>query len=579
MNATFETPVAEEQARRLYRAVWRWHFYAGIFCIPLVIWLACTGSIYLFKPQIERWLDRPYDHLAISGPRATPEQITHAALNAVPKSSLHHYELPPSADAATRVIVGVGKDEFRVYVHPQTLQILKIINEDKRPMNIVFRLHGELLAGDWGSRVVELAASWAIVLIVSGLFLWWPRQSEKLAGVLWIRLRKGRRIFWRDLHAVTGIWVSGFALFLLLTGLPWAKSWGAYFTRVRQVTGTAVARQDWTTGRSSELAEREGMNRNSLAGDAMDHSNHMSHVMSHVRYAGGYEELNRVVPAAETLHLAAPVLITPPMEKNAPWTVKSAAQNRTLRTVVLVDPNTTAMVSREDFNQRQIIDRVLGVGIAAHEGQLFGLANQFLGLATAMGLVTLAISALVLWWRRRHVGVLGAPIPVGKPRWSFALIAVVVALALYLPAMAVSLFTVILFERLLFSRIPSVSRWLGLSAIALIACATAQPQHDGEILISRAHAPLPTFESLDDFSRNYFPRTVYDEARTQKDFDVQEITHASDGLPVRGMSIKPMGHGRPEVASDHIPTAAARAITVASTMTARRPVVEKTHRA
>ncbi len=48
-----------EQSKRLYRAIWRWHFYAGIFCIPLVIWLSCTGSIYLFRPQIERWIDRP----------------------------------------------------------------------------------------------------------------------------------------------------------------------------------------------------------------------------------------------------------------------------------------------------------------------------------------------------------------------------------------------------------------------------------------------------------------------------------------------------------------------------------------
>jgi uncharacterized iron-regulated membrane protein len=99
---------ADEESRRVYRAVWRWHFYAGVFCIPLVIWLACTGSIYLFRPQIERWLDRPYDHISIHGARATPEQIAVAAMNAVPHGSLHDYELPPSEDAAVRVIVGVG---------------------------------------------------------------------------------------------------------------------------------------------------------------------------------------------------------------------------------------------------------------------------------------------------------------------------------------------------------------------------------------------------------------------------------------------------------------------------------------
>jgi hypothetical protein len=30
-----------------YNAVWRWHFYAGLFCIPFIIWLSLTGTIYL----------------------------------------------------------------------------------------------------------------------------------------------------------------------------------------------------------------------------------------------------------------------------------------------------------------------------------------------------------------------------------------------------------------------------------------------------------------------------------------------------------------------------------------------------
>lgn len=146
-----------------------------------------------------------------------------------------------------------------------------------------------------------------------------------------------------------------------------------------------------------------------------------------------------------------------------PWTVKSDAQNRPLRTVVTMKPAAASIVSREDFSQRHIIDRVMGVGIAAHEGQLFGIMNQLISLATAMGLVLLSVSAVVVWWRRRSVGILGAPLPTQRPRWTFALVAVIVALALYLPAMAVSLAAVILMEKLLLSRIPSVSRWLGLA--------------------------------------------------------------------------------------------------------------------
>lgn len=460
MNTALKASAVEEQTRRIYRAIWRWHFYAGIFCIPLVIWLACTGSIYLFKPQIERWLDRPYNHLGLTGTRATPEQIANAAVGAVSNSTLHYYELPVYPDSANQVIVGVGGEEYRVYVNPVSLRILKVINEDDRPMRVIFRLHGELFAGDLGSRVVELAASWGIVLIVSGLYLWWPREPQRLAGVLWIRFNRGSRIFWRDLHAVTGFWVSALALFLLLTGLPWAKGWGTYFKKIREVTSASVVSQDWTMGRSSEIAKREAMTRD--LNSAAEHAEHMGHVMPRITGTGAYSSLNVLVPKAAQLHLAYPVLIMPAMQMNGAWTVKSDAQNRTLRTIAMMDPHSGALISREEFSQRQLLDRIVGVGVAAHEGQLFGVANQILGLLTAMGLVTLCVSATILWWRRRNVGVLGAPIPLAKPQWPSMLIVTVLLLAIYLPEMAASLIVVVLLEKLLLSRIPSTRSWLGL---------------------------------------------------------------------------------------------------------------------
>ena len=231
-----------------YRAVWRWHFYASLFCIPFVIILAISGAIYLFKPQIEAWNDRPYDHLTMAGNPASAADQVRAALAAVPDSTISSYELPPTPDAAARVIVRQGGESIRVYVHPESLQVLHTVQENERFMRVLFRLHGELWMGDRGSNMVELAASWTILMIVSGLYLWWPRGGSGLGGIVYPRLTKGSRIFWRDLHSVTGVWISALALFLLLSGLPWAKFWGNYFKTVRQITGTAVAQQDWTTG-------------------------------------------------------------------------------------------------------------------------------------------------------------------------------------------------------------------------------------------------------------------------------------------------------------------------------------------
>jgi uncharacterized iron-regulated membrane protein len=61
---------------------------------------------------------------------------------------------------------------------------MQVVNENSRPMTVIFHLHGELLMGDRGSMIVELAASWAIVMIATGIFLWWPRGAARLAGIL-----------------------------------------------------------------------------------------------------------------------------------------------------------------------------------------------------------------------------------------------------------------------------------------------------------------------------------------------------------------------------------------------------------
>ena len=250
-----------------YRAVWRWHFYASLFCIPFVIILAISGAIYLFKPQIEAWNDRPYDHLEIEGNTASAAEQIRAALAAVPGATLDAYELPTGPDAAARVIVRQNGEAIRVYLHPESLQVLAMIPENDRFTRLLFRLHGELLMGDRGSMVVELAASWTIIMILTGLYLWWPRQAKGLGGVVYPRLRAGSRIFWRDLHSVTGVWISALALFLLLSGLPWAKSWGNYLKAVRRLTGTAVAQQDWTTGSDRAAARASG-------GDSGEHGGH-----------------------------------------------------------------------------------------------------------------------------------------------------------------------------------------------------------------------------------------------------------------------------------------------------------------
>ena len=493
-----------------YRTVWRWHFYAGLFTLPFVIVLSISGAIYLFKPQIEAWIDRDYDSLQINQAASVADQVQ-AALAAFPGSVPSGYELPSTPRSAARVLISKkveepgnessGKnveqedkgdkeksdkensdnaksesnqerwEQLRVYVHPETLIVLYSVPERDRLMKFIFRLHGELLMGDRGSNIVELAASWTIIMVVTGLYLWWPRHLRGLGGILFPRFTRGSRIFWKDLHSVTGFWISGMVLFLLVTGLPWAKFWGNYFKTVRSLTGTAVVQQDWTTGSERPTTPRPA---------SAESGDHAGHGGSGGRRGGGrgseggrwrrgggrmpkdMAAFDRVAATVIPLGLEPPVTIVTPSRGSENWTAKSNTPNRPYRVNLVVNGTTGEIVNREDFSDRHWVDRIVGAGIAAHEGQLFGWPNQLLGLLAALGLVLLSVSGIVMWWQRRDRGVLGAPLVASSLRFTIGFFITVLLFAAYLPMFGASLLLVLVIEKLILSRIPRVRDWLGL---------------------------------------------------------------------------------------------------------------------
>lgn len=450
---------AQPRHERWYRAVWRWHFYAGLFCVPFVLWLSVTGGIYLFKPQIEGWLYAPYRHVATgSADMLAPDAIAALAVAAVPGSVLHKYVLPEAPDDAVQVLVGKGEDEVRVWVHPQTGAVLYKVPEEDRFMRVVFRLHGELLAGDWGSALVETAACWTLVMLVTGLFLWWPRQTGgRLAGVLWPRLMKGKALFWRDLHAVTGLWITVGALFLITSGLPWAKVWGDYFRQVRQVAGTAAGKQDWSAGSAADARAR-GKADAAMRAMMSEHAEHGGMAMMHV--APRPASLDAVVANARKLDFAAPVEVSPPTAAGYPWQVRSQSENRPLRDNAEIAGD-GRLIGVQRFSDRHWIDRAVGYGVAIHEGVWWGLANQLVNLSVLLGLVTLAVSSVVLWWRRRPEGSLGAPTALAPLRHSWALVTLVFLLALLMPLFGASLGLALASEWVLRRTSPAITTWAG----------------------------------------------------------------------------------------------------------------------
>jgi uncharacterized iron-regulated membrane protein len=373
-------------------------------------------------------------------------------MDAHPGAQFHGYRLPAREGDAAVIHVGLadGRTMRDVYVSPQG-KVLGSVDPDSRISATVSRIHGSLLIGRVGDWIVELAACWAIVMILTGLYMWWPR-GQGVRGVIWPRLRSGKRIFLRDLHAVTGFWVSGLALVLLTTGLPWASVWGDAFRLARAELGLVQGAQDWKTGSHAPHAEH-------------DHDAMMKMQAAGIPLIG----LADMVAKAQLEKLPHPVFVKPPgaPERFGPptpmaWTIKSEAQNRPLNRSISFDVATGKELSRTDFADKHVIDRAVNYGIAWHEGQLFGWINQLIAVLTAFGLITLVVSGFMMWRRRKPVDALGAPTAPAVPQKIGGVVVIIGVMAILLPLLAISLLVLWLFDRLLLPRLPAFAIWLGI---------------------------------------------------------------------------------------------------------------------
>lgn len=447
--------MTEIKTAPLYRTIWRWHFYAGLFVIPFVLVLSLTGAAYLFKPQLDRWQERGWRGLPVAERVDADAQVA-AALAAFPGASFHYYRIPEAPGDAAVVHLALPDGGMRdVAVSPRG-RVIGAADPDARISAWLARIHSSLLIGRAGGLLVELAASWAIVMILTGLYLWWPR-GRGAAGVVWPRLSLGGRAALRDLHAVTGFWVSGLALVLLLTALPWTDVWASGFRTVRAEMGWVAGVQDWKGGAAGHHAAHD----------------HRAMAMVAPAAAPPGVPLATIVLRARGEALPPPVIVQPPGAPNLfgppngdVWTLTTQTQNRPLVRKVGYDPATGIEVSRSGFADKHVIDRIVGIGIAWHEGALFGMVSQLIGVATALALVTLAISGFLLWRRRKPEAALGAPPLPRDPARLRGVAAIVLLLAGLLPLLAASLILLWIVDRLVIPRLPRLARWLGVRALA-----------------------------------------------------------------------------------------------------------------
>ncbi|GAB6987631.1 PepSY-associated TM helix domain-containing protein [Nocardioides pyridinolyticus] len=455
---------ARTRASGWFRAVWRWHFFASFLVAPVLLLLATTGLIYLFRFELEP-LMHP-DLMKVEQPAGALAQpyVQQLAVveNAYPGSTAISLAEPREDGRPTVVSIETADGEVRdVYVSPYGPEVLGSLDPDTTLSGTAIRLHADLMAGTWGGYVIELAACWALVMAVTGYFLfargWRARRRARLAN------RKGARLRYR--HGLVGAFAGVGLLALLVTGLPWTDFWGAKVQTLATERGTSM----WSTDHGAISNPTSTLDESLPHSHAQDlpwgqQKSEVPESDPSAHDGGNVANVDTAVEVADREGLRHPMTVALPAADDEGgvfsvigYAFDAPSDERTVH----VDRYGGQVVSTYGFDDYPTLAKVVSQGIGLHEGRSLGLWSFWGAALMCVAVIFMCVTGPLMWWRRRPRGAGRMGAPRGRmPLRATPLLAVgLVALGVLLPLFGLSLLAVLLLDQLVLRRVPALSRW------------------------------------------------------------------------------------------------------------------------
>ncbi|MBK6672657.1 MAG: PepSY domain-containing protein [Proteobacteria bacterium] len=417
-----------------YRAVWRWHFYAGLFSAPVLVILAITGALYLFDHEIDGWLHRDLQRVEVAGTPATLADQEAAVLAAHPGASVRNALLPRAPDQATRFgITRADGSEAQVFVDPYTRTVRGLVDPGWSLMNIVRDLHGNLLTGEIGSHLVELTACWTLVMLATGLYLWWPRNWRR--GAFVPRAGATGRAFWRDWHAIPSMFNALLVLFLVLTGLPWSAFWGTQFAKLGAQLPLIAPSPNFTSGPPASIT--------GLPWTIQHHGTPQGSAVPQARIGHVEGSLARL----DTATHGPGVKVSYPAQPGGVFLVSFVPARAQGQRTLYLDPADGRVLGDISWRDYSPTAKAIEWGVMTHMGRQYGLINQLIGVFVCLTLVGTVVAGIVLLWKRRPTGRLAAPEVKAGDRLPRFLLVTLVTMGVLFPLLGATLAVVALVDR------------------------------------------------------------------------------------------------------------------------------------
>lgn len=357
------------------------HLWLGLLSGPVVCFLGITGCILAFQREIET-VTHGYQYVQPQqAERLPPSKIYTIAEKALPGKPPHSV-LYSAKNKAAMVIYYADSPKYyyNVFIDPYNGKVLKVKDMNTDFFRVVIDGHFYLwLPPKIGKPVIATATLIFVVMMITGLVLWWPRNKasrKQRFGIKWNA--RWRRVNY-DLHSVVGFYAIFGAIFIALTGLVWGFEWVGGAVYWVASGGKQPAAWYETVSKKTTVKQHEGM-------PVIDKVWHF---------------MNREYPRSEVIEIHYPGNDSMAIEgvANPDETTYWKSDYRYFDQHSGAEMQVKHMYGR--LSNTTVADKIARMNYDIHVGAALGLPGKIMAFSFSLFVASLPVTGFLLWRGRR----------------------------------------------------------------------------------------------------------------------------------------------------------------------------------
>jgi uncharacterized iron-regulated membrane protein len=356
------------------------HLWFGFGSGLIVFFLGITGCILAFQREIELVTIPAQFTMEKDQPYLPPSVVKEAAQNALPGKHVHGIAYGQPGKSAMVSFYNEDPEYFYlVYIDPYTAEVLQARNFDDDFFDFILEGHFYLwLPAEIGQPIVATATLIFVILMITGLILWWPKNKSATKQRFKIKWNaKWRRVNY-DLHNVLGFYMTWVGILIALTGLVWGFQW--FSTSLYYVTsGGKTMREFYLPVSDTTIVQR--------------HENPAIDVL--------WARMSKEYPSAEMIEVHVPESDTASIEvavnphEGTYWKTDYVYFDQySLEEIAVNHPYGR-------FANTSVADKIMRMNYDVHVGAIGGLPGKILAFIASLICASLPITGVYMWWGRR----------------------------------------------------------------------------------------------------------------------------------------------------------------------------------